>query len=298
MSYGVLCEKLRYYLAYVSGSATSLSTGLASGKQLNGRLAQVLLKEGFDGEQNIEPVPLPAHSSHDVTCSTITSVLSHEECDALITMTESLGYAAAMIDVHGHQVLDVDARNSGRVMIDSPAFVSALFLRVKSQLPARHTDRDGLEYEIVGFNERLRFLRYNVDQYFKPHIDGSFERKGSGGLLQKSFFTFMVYLDTPEKGAGGETKFYVGSSAGEVSRWPPHPLHCSPCRRGLGSTAPERLRCFSRLPPPPQVSVSVHPRKGCALLFDHNLKHEGARLLRGVKHVLRTDVLYQKLPIL
>lgn len=51
-------------------------------------------------------------------------------------------------------------------------------------------------------------------------------------------------------------------------------------------------------PSPPQVSVSVHPRKGCALLFDHNLKHEGARLLRGVKHVLRTDVLYQKLPIL
>jgi hypothetical protein len=50
-------------------------------------------------------------------------------------------------------------------------------------------------------------------------------------------------------------------------------------------------------PSPPQVSVSVHPRKGCALLFDHNLKHEGARLMAGVKHVLRTDCMYREVLI-
>lgn len=34
------------------------------------------------------------------------------------------------------------------------------------------------------------------------------------------------------------------------------------------------------------------PKKGTALVFYHPLQHEGKTLVRGLKYVLRTDVMY------
>lgn len=39
---------------------------------------------------------------------------------------------------------------------------------------------------------------------------------------------------------------------------------------------------------------SVEPEQGMALLFDHAVLHQGAPLRRGVKYVLRTDVMYRR----
>jgi hypothetical protein len=40
--------------------------------------------------------------------------------------------------------------------------------------------------------------------------------------------------------------------------------------------------------------LKIRPRQGMALLFLHNLYHEGTQVTRGVKYVLRTDVMYRK----
>jgi prolyl 4-hydroxylase len=37
----------------------------------------------------------------------------------------------------------------------------------------------------------------------------------------------------------------------------------------------------------------VNPKKGTALIFEHSLKHEGARLTSGCKYVLRSDIMYK-----
>ncbi|WP_118974672.1 prolyl hydroxylase family protein [Taibaiella koreensis] len=37
----------------------------------------------------------------------------------------------------------------------------------------------------------------------------------------------------------------------------------------------------------------VAPRKGTALIFEHSLRHEGARLEAGNKYVLRSDIMYK-----
>jgi hypothetical protein len=42
----------------------------------------------------------------------------------------------------------------------------------------------------------------------------------------------------------------------------------------------------------PEQGVTVTPRAGCGLWFQHMLLHAGRRVERGVKHVLRSDVLY------
>jgi hypothetical protein len=38
--------------------------------------------------------------------------------------------------------------------------------------------------------------------------------------------------------------------------------------------------------------VSVVPKNGMALCFRHELLHEGTRVIRGRKYVLRSDVMY------
>jgi prolyl 4-hydroxylase len=40
--------------------------------------------------------------------------------------------------------------------------------------------------------------------------------------------------------------------------------------------------------------LSIEPRRGMLLLFDHGLLHRGAPVLRGRKYVLRTDVMYRR----
>jgi prolyl 4-hydroxylase len=42
--------------------------------------------------------------------------------------------------------------------------------------------------------------------------------------------------------------------------------------------------------------VRVVPARGMALVFDHPIAHQGAPVERGVKHVLRTDVMYRRDP--
>jgi prolyl 4-hydroxylase len=42
-----------------------------------------------------------------------------------------------------------------------------------------------------------------------------------------------------------------------------------------------------------QPEVSIRPRTGMALLFQHPLVHEGSIVISGVKYVLRTDLMYR-----
>jgi prolyl 4-hydroxylase len=40
--------------------------------------------------------------------------------------------------------------------------------------------------------------------------------------------------------------------------------------------------------------ISIDPRPGRALLFQHHLLHEGSEVTHGVKYVLRSDVMYRR----
>lgn len=110
-------------------------------------------------------------------------------------------------------------------------------------------------HHLVGFNERWRFYRYQPGQTFQPHRDGSYLRMKTG---DKSEVTMMIYLN--ERMVGGETKFYA--SADHAFLQPSVPY------------------------------LSVQPKTGMALVFEHAIWHEGTVVQSGLKYVLRTDVLY------
>ncbi len=39
--------------------------------------------------------------------------------------------------------------------------------------------------------------------------------------------------------------------------------------------------------------IEIEPKKGTALIFFHDLEHEGSKIMEGKKYVLRTDVMYK-----
>ncbi|MBI1184485.1 oxidoreductase, 2OG-Fe(II) oxygenase [bacterium] len=39
--------------------------------------------------------------------------------------------------------------------------------------------------------------------------------------------------------------------------------------------------------------LKIKPKKGNCLIFFHDLEHEGAKLISGIKYVLRTDIMYR-----
>ena len=150
----------------------------------------------------------------------------------------------------------IKVRRSGRCIIDAPSFAHKLWPRVQPLLPKAHK-AFGTTWEPVALNERMRFLQYHPGDYFRPHTDGSIALRTSAGQQQRSFYTLMIYLDAPTK--GGSTRFLDPQLSGA---------------------------------PPSEV----HPRPGLGLVFEHDLLHEGATLEEGVKHALRTDVMFRKKP--
>lgn len=112
-------------------------------------------------------------------------------------------------------------------------------------------------YEPCGLNERFRHYRYGVGQKFDWHMDGAFARDTG----ERSRLTFMLYLN--DGFVGGETVFNT---------------------RRLGAVRGD------------DETIAVTPVAGTALLFRHDVLHTGAVVIRGVKYVMRSDVMYRLTP--
>lgn len=143
-------------------------------------------------------------------------------------------------------------RNNDRLVLDDAALALALFERLRPHLPAR-LERAGVSWRLSGLNPRFRFCRYQRGQAFCVHRDGAYAP--TPGC--RSYFTCQVYLSAREAHRGGSTRFYD--------------QHAESGRTCL---------------------VDVQPERGKAIIFAHDVWHDGAPVERGVKYVLRTDALY------
>ncbi|HAA53348.1 MAG TPA: oxidoreductase, 2OG-Fe(II) oxygenase [Myxococcales bacterium] len=100
----------------------------------------------------------------------------------------------------------------------------------------------------------FRFYRYDKGQYFKPHRDGA--KMLFRRPVQQSYLTFMIYLNAHFE--GGETNFFATMLDARFGH----------------------------------VLLGVKPEPGTALIFKHDVWHEGAAVTSGRKYTLRTDVMY------
>jgi predicted 2-oxoglutarate/Fe(II)-dependent dioxygenase YbiX len=183
---------------------------------------------------------------------TVSNVLSPEECAEYISLTENIGYTPAGLTVGQDEYMMAPNVRNNDRVILDDEQRAADLWRRIAEYVPATIDN----WTAIGLNERLRFYRYDPGQRFAPHGDGAYMRRNGDG----SRLTFMIYLNDGFE--GGDTRFYLNHNY---------------------------LELFD---PNVVPDVSVVPETGMALCFRHELRHEGARVIRGRKYVLRSDVMY------
>ena len=118
-------------------------------------------------------------------------------------------------------------------------------------------------FNTIRLNPNIRFYRYGPAQAFGPHVDMS---DVDYATRSRSMFTVLFYLnDADDSGLeGGRTIFYADHHHGAADY-------------------------------PGSVALAYRPRTGTVLLHGHGdqcLTHEGEKVTKGTKYLLRTDVMY------
>jgi hypothetical protein len=116
--------------------------------------------------------------------------------------------------------------------------------------------------EIVDAGARWRLLELNARFRACRYANGQqFCVHRDGAYVPsddvRSFLTVQLYLDDDARRVGGRTRFYANAQGGEVL-------------------------------------AAITPTVGSVIIFDHRVWHDGEPVTRGIKHVLRTDAVYQR----
>jgi len=203
----------------------------------------------------------------------LTNVLSKDECEQVIALTESMGYQE---DAPVSLARNI-RRNENCVWVTDDSITDAIFSRCAHLLPQsislQTTGGAGLQLgPVTGLNNRWRLYKYGPEDIFKQHTDGAWPMSGIRDAKvvqdvhhgkQLSWLTFIMYLN--DNFEGGATTLLLPSADGSLDR------------------------------------VSVDPAVGSVLCFYHGHHplsplHEGSVVVRGVKYVARSDVMYQMPP--
>lgn len=193
------------------------------------------------------------------------NLLTPNECDQFVQITESLGYHTDSPVSLPHSIRHnlnlnwvVDESVDGPIWARCGDFVSE---RIGGQ-------------RALGLNARFRFYRYAGGDYFKPHTDGAWpgSRVIDRQLVHDAYgdrhsqMTILIFLSGGY--TGGRTVFFV----------------------------PDGLAVGDDAQASPQV-VHVSTPKGGALCFPHGFHpqhclHAGEAVESGIKFIIRSDVLY------
>ncbi|KAG8915479.1 hypothetical protein FRC00_003928 [Tulasnella sp. 408] len=215
----------------------------------------------------------------------IDNALTPEDCQKLLKAAEdSAPWTAAAI--HGgpkdqEGVVIEDYRKSSRILLDNFELADFILGKLKPHMPKEALEapeskrwqwgREGPQggnklknifkktnpIQLTRLNERLRYLKYVEGDFFESHADSSY-RTPDGS--ERSCLTLQLYLNgSEEELEGGATQF------------------------------------LSHRVQVPDIFVDVDPRPGRALIFEQtNLLHCGAKVLKGEKYTIRTDLMYKK----
>lgn len=207
----------------------------------------------------------------------IEDFLSAPECAALIKAADAAGLqpssAADRRPKKGEAYLDRES-----VAFLEPTLADELWRRLAPLLPVVeraggrmagptgfHGDGRGRDAK-SGVGGQLKYYRYQRGHRFGLHVDQSWKGANPG---EETEYTFLLYLNSAgEPAAGGDAE-------------------------GAGQPLQGGDTVFMRTAKVELARVS--PRAGAALLHAHGrrcLMHEGAEVTRGVKYLLRADIMY------
>ena len=198
------------------------------------------------------------------------NVLSLEECQRLIELSETMGY---LKDAAVSLSRDVRHNDSLTWVVDEQTD-GIIWQRIAHLM---HDKQDSFHgKEALGINARFRFYRYSKGDYFKPHSDGSWpgSRVINNELVADAYhdrisqMTFLILLS--EDFNGGATRFLV--NAGNPNK----PAEGSDGIKEIDILTPAGgVLCFPH---------GMHPM---------NCIHSSEPIYDGIKYIIRTDVLFE-----
>lgn len=185
----------------------------------------------------------------------VRGALTPEECRGIIDVSEKMGYQAAQDYCHLYR-----NRLNDRFMSDDVRLAEFLWERVgkfipKEVLPPFVGAKQAWKLDDMPINQRFRFCKYigGHGHHFGAHTDGMYQVDNT----HSSLLTCMVYLNGGDEFEGGLTNF----------------IEYKTCR----------------------LKHSVKPEPGLCVIFRQaNLDcyHEGTEVTKGLKYIMRTDVMF------
>lgn len=198
------------------------------------------------------------------------NVLAKDECDRLIAISEALGY---LPDAAVSLPRSVRHNDSLTWIVDEQTD-GIIWQRISHLMDDRQALFSGSK--ALGINARFRFYRYNPEDYFKSHSDGSWpgSRIINNELVANAYpdrYSQMSFLILLSEGfEGGETRFMVNADD------PTKP-----------TTAGSKVS-----------HVDIRTPAGSILCFPHGMHplsyiHSSVPISEGVKYIIRSDVLFE-----
>ncbi|CAP91764.1 hypothetical protein E8E15_011161 [Penicillium rubens] len=261
----------------------------------------------------------------------VDNIFTEAECKELIRLAEEStrtqlpdstlsppAWEPAMINAGGgNQVMALDSRKSERIILDSPEIADRILERLMPFIRECELDRVQSKPIVTGLgpakrgevlrlsrlNERLRFLRYEGGDYFRPHWDACYVTPDG---LEKSLYTIQLYLNGDGEQDMEELQPHIDEAEksnlmfGFGKDWDTDPVEvgskdvqvgdrdCTSETETLLGGATSFMAGTN-----PREAVRVFPKTGSVLIFQQrNLLHGGDDVFRGVKYTARTDVMY------
>ncbi|XP_073020820.1 uncharacterized protein [Primulina eburnea] len=210
---------------------------------------------------------------------TIQNYFTSAESKAFIKAAESIGFAhqGSLGPAKGEAYRDND-----RVSVNDPILAEAMWQSGLQQLLSDFRIQGKVA---VGLNPNIRLYRYTVGQQFGQHIDESVYL-GEG---RRTYYTLLIYLS----GTPGRTKTKSKNDENGAPSKTKAKLKNNDSLQDSFDVLVGGETVFYG--PRNDIVAEVPPTEGMALLHIHGSKcmlHEARIVSKGVKYVLRSDVVF------
>ena len=225
-----------------------------------------------------DPVNLAAQTQADTQVRYIDEVpgtfqllnlLSVAECQRFIDITEQMAYLPDAAVSLPRKI----RHNDNVTWVVDQATSDLLWQRCSFAFQSLNVP--SIDKPAVGLNARFRFYKYARDDYFAPHTDGAWfgsavindQLIGDAFGDRYSIFSLVIFLSDGFE--GGRTEFYLNPD--------------DPFQAALDTESAEIIK--------------VATPRGAAICFPHgghpwHRVHSSEIITRGVKYIIRTDVLF------
>ena len=200
----------------------------------------------------------------------IKNLLSNGECDNILNELSKTEWNKVGVDGKTQNYKQGDTTGSLRATSFNNEISNTIWERISSEnllFPINSIDFDGKQWEPIGINPLIRFIKYEKGNFLIPHYDAPYIQDP----FHKTLSTLIIHLTDNNSGSTDfikDPQKNINIYERDYSDW-------------------------ASMPKKESIEKSIKPNKGSALIFNHRTLHSSSILKIGTKIILRTDILYR-----